>query len=502
VGRLALVAAMGMLIAVGELRAQAVAVIGGEGERAVEIYREIIRRDAYLLIDRDTILGPDFSYAGDLVVVDARLALEGRVEGAVAVLMADLFIRPAAVVGGPVAVLGGGAYLSGRAQRLEIAELPPGFVVELDRSPGGLTVVLQEPPRPPTLRFPALGGLQPPTYDRVNGLSLLWGAELASGGEIPRASLRGTVAARSARRRIDGSAELSIRPAQGLVLTALAGSGTRTPDAWVRGDLANSLAALLFRSDVRDYFHSEELAFSLGIAARDALVPGEGYVAPAIRFHASRDSSLETADPWTLFGRGNPWRPNAPIDDGVLASVVGGAVAGWQGASSRFDGLGAVEWAPGEIGDFKFTQLTASASWSMEALWDHQITVGGSLLHPLGRGGAPRQRWSYVGGAGTLPTFPIGVMRGDHLVFVNSLYLAPIPGLHLPLGGRPRLRLEHAVGAAWTTGTPRPPLEQNVGAGIQLAIFHAMLHSDPSARPFRPRLSLGAQLPARGRLSL
>jgi hypothetical protein len=75
------------------------------------------------------------------------------------------------------------------------------------------------------------------------------------------------------------------------------------------------------------------------------------------------------------------------------------------------------------------------------------------------------------------------------------VYLAPIPRWHLPLIGPPAIRLEHAAGAAWRTADPMPLLEQNIGAGIQLLIFHGMLFVDPAARPLRFRAALGAQLP-------
>jgi hypothetical protein len=93
-------------------------------------------------------------------------------------------------------------------------------------------------------------------------------------------------------------------------------------------------------------------------------------------------------------------------------------------------------------------------------------------------------------------------MRGDHLVFLTSSYSAPIPGLRLPLVGQPALRLEHAAGAAWRSGDPRPPLEQNVGVGVQALLFHAVAFVDPAARPVRPRLAIGLRSPAAATLPL
>src|SRR5690606_14082923 len=126
-----------------------------------------------------------------------------------------------------------------------------------------------------------------------------------------------------------------------------------------------------------------------------------------------------------------------------LISVMASALAGWQGASARFDGAIAVEYAPEGIGDFEFAQATATVDWSSSALWDHELSVNGFTSLPFGGNPAPRQRWSYMGGSGTLPTFPHAAMRGDHVVFVESAYLIPITPLRLPIVGIPLLRFEH-----------------------------------------------------------
>jgi hypothetical protein len=479
------------------LPAQTVTVIGGAEQPAIVLLNQILARGQFMLVDRDTVFGPEFVWPNDLVLVDARLALEGRIDGAVAVIGGDFFVRPRAAVAGPIAVIEGGAFVSGFATAGERIELDPRVSVSVERQPQGYTLSILVPPDPPPLRFPGLAGFGAPTHDRVNGLSLIWGSRLGA-GEDPRVSLSGTVAVRTARRRLDGSLQLTARPSERTSVALQASSGSRTNDAWIRGDLANSLASFFLRSDVRDYFHSNELAVTAAVEPTAMLGRGDAFIAPRARLRVSRDRSLESADPWTVLDRRRAWRPNPPIDEGVLASVVGGATSGWRGGSSTFSGGAALEWGLPQLGDFAFAQLTASLNWWMEALWDHELSVQGHLLHPIGDDAAPRQRWSHVGGPGTLPVHPVAVMRGDHLIFVRSVYLAPIPRVRLPVVGQPTLRLEHAAGAAWVTGTPRPLLEQNAGAGLQVLIFNAMLMVDPTARPFPPRLFLGAEIPGSG----
>jgi hypothetical protein len=478
--------------------AQTLEIDGGEEDRAAALARQIIARGAYQVISRDTVLPAETRVRGDLVVVEARVALEGTVEGAVVVVLGDFFVRPRAHVAGPVVVLGGDAYISGLAIAGEVVRLDPRITPELERTPQLLALTLLDPPDPGPFRVPGMLGFGLPTYDRVNGISIPWSGQLGlTGGDTAVIALHGTGVLRLARRQLDGSAELRFRPAFRSVAGARVGRTTRTNEQWIRGDLANSLSALFVGSDVRDYFASDELAVFAARTPPASLVTGEGYIVPAFQLALSRDRSLPARQVWSLFGGGTGWRPNPPIDEGTLASLSASAAGEWRGPTARFSGGAGLEWAPGIVGDFEFAQLTAGGHWSMQALLDHRIRLHGFTRVPLGSAAAPRQRWSFVGGPGTLPTFATGELRGDHVVFLRSIYTAPIPLLQLPLIGSPTLRLEHAIGTAWATGEPRPPLEQNAAAGLEFFLFHALLYVDPARRPLRPTLSLGIDLPGR-----
>jgi hypothetical protein len=162
-----LLAAVGITTAEG----QAVRVAGGEGERAVRIANQVLARGEYQLIDRDTILGPEYANPGDLVVWDATVRLEGTVDGSVVVVGGRFHVRPNARVGGPIATIRGLALPSGLASVGEIVELTPGQAVLIERTTEAFVVTVVPPPRPPAVGVPGFWGIRGLAYDRVNGIS-------------------------------------------------------------------------------------------------------------------------------------------------------------------------------------------------------------------------------------------------------------------------------------------------------------------------------------------
>jgi hypothetical protein len=478
--------------------AQTVVVAGSYEDTTTSALRQMVERGGYLLLERDTVLSAADTIPGDVVIVEARVTVEGLIRGSVAVVDGDLFVRPGAVVSGPIiAVLGrGGAYLSTLAEVPRSVYMPARVRVSVRRTAGTLTVTIDPPPPIRSLRPKGILGFGPPTYDRVNGLSPTWGLEARFGGiDTALVTIGAHVGYRGARGDVDGTVTAAWRPSSRMLLLAEAGRASRTVDSWIRDDISNSAAALLVQSDIRDYHESDEVALTIVRTAPPPLLAGEWFVVPRLGLHLSRDRSLVTANTWSLFEDDEGWRENPPIDEGTLASAVGGLSAAWRGLTAGFSGDIAAEWAPGEPGDFEFAQLTAQDDFSMLALWNHQIDVTAYGRLPLGGREAPLQRWSHIGGAGTLPTFPDASMRGDHVVFIRSRYFARIPPIQFPLLGEPSLRLEHAIGVAWRTDAPRPPFEQNAGVGLQLSMFNIMLFVDPAEDPLEVMWKVGAQLP-------
>jgi hypothetical protein len=289
--------------------------------------------------------------------------------------------------------------------------------------------------------------------------------------------------------------EASYRSSANSRATLRASRSTRTSDAWIRGDLANSLSALFFASDLRNYYSSDALRLEIARLTPAVLIAGEGFLAPRLSLQLSRDRSLPTGDPHSIFRGEHAWRENPPIDEGILASLTAGASGAWRGPTTRFDAAIAAEWAPPGIGDFHFAQLRASARGRLQALFRHEISITGHLLLPIASELLPRQRWSFVGGQGTLPSFETASMRGDHLLFLESEYNIPLRRLRVPVLGVPALSIKHAAGAAWIGSASRPELEQNLGFGLRFSAFDAIFYIDP-AGPLEPTFILGIRLAA------
>ena len=466
-----------------------------EEDAAVTLVRTVLEDGSYTLLDRDTVL-PEASRLGDVVVLDARVAVEGRIDGRVAIIGGDFFVRPGATVAGPIGVVGGGAYSSGLAEVGPIRETDLRLLIGREREPGREIVVLTRRPGPGPLRIPAPFGFALPTYDRVDGLTLRWRSALATAGDTSTVSLRGTIGYAFERRRPNGALEFRIRPAYRTLIALRASRATHTVDGWIRGDLENSLAALIGRSDARNYFESDEVGLALSRTPPPALIAGEGYIIPSALIRASRDRSVAAGDPWSLRDADTPWRPNPEIDDGTLVSLSARLDAGWRGPFSRLSGGIVGEWAPGIGGDIEFAQFRSSARWSMRAIRDHYLEINGYAQLSIGSDPAPRQRWSFVGGSGTLPTFEMGSIRGDQVLFIESMYEIPVRLLQLPVVGIPTLRFAHAAGTAWATGEPMPRLEQNLGAGVRLLAIDVMVRVDPTRDTLDPVVSIGTRLPS------
>lgn len=473
--------------------AQRVRLEGGEGIPAATVIREIIARDDYLLLDRDTTLDASFRAPGDLLVVDADVRLEGEVPGDVGVLNGALFLRPSSRVTGRVAALGGGAYPSGLATLGELIEADIGVGVSVQPEPSGFRVRISPAPSVPRLTLPGLFGFRLPTYDRVDGLTVAWGPRWRITGEEFGPTVEAFVSYRTARGDFGGGLEAGAPLGGGVRLEAEVARATFTNEEWIRGDLANSAGALLVGSDVRNYHESDYAALTLSRPI-DPTAYGAGWAfGPRLTLLASEDRSLSRNTEWSLFGELD--RINPLIDPGTIVSATAATEVRWTGRSSEFSGEVSLERGLEGPGDFDFTQWVADGFWEVDALWDHTLSLYGRGMGTLGSESAPRQRWSFIGGSGTLPTFDIAELRGDHLLFVRSVYEIPLGFVRVPFLGSPALRLAHSTGTAWESGEDVPSWLQNLGVGLAFSLVHADLVVDPEADGFDPHLSLGASLP-------
>jgi hypothetical protein len=486
------------LILAAPAAAQQVHLVSEVEHPSVEALRTILDGGHYQVIDRDTVIPVTAHLPGDLVVVGATLRLNGVVDGSVAVLNGTLFTRPGSRIGGNIVSVGGIILRSGTAAVGGSLAVPLEVEVMLTREGGDYTLALEPPPPAPRLKAAGLFGLAPPTYDRVNALTLRGGGAFRLGADSLAPTLRVNAALRTARWSPGGTAALVVPVGRSVLATLAGGRETRSSDRWQRDDLTNSAAAFFIRSDSRDYYDSDFATLTLAKRAALPLIPGETFLTPSLDLRVEKDRSLAARDVYTVLGN-EPWRQNPAIGEGRIASIIPGAELGWRGTTAAAGVSAGVElgrflnegsWTQGS----DFAQLVADGHWSMISLWQHTIALRAHYLQPLGSSNVPRQRWSAVGGAATLPTLEYDTRRGDHLLFIQSAYDIPVPRLTVPFLGVPSLGFRHAIGSAWQSEGASPRWAQNIGAGVEFSFLYLFVYLDPS-EGHRTVLSYGVQLP-------
>lgn len=434
----------------------------GEGEPALDLrLSRLLNAGDYLLVTRDTLIGEGDRVLGSVLVIAATFTLEGEIGGDLVGVDANVFLRPTARVRGDAVNIAGGLYRSELAAIGGRVVDRPSAPYRVERGPDVIRIVGTT--RTPRIVLRGLLGFEAPTYDRVNALGLNWGASYllpARGRVEPR--VNGWVGYRSGRGDLDGGLEFEVRRGK---YTAFLGAEKRTVtnEEWIRGDLHNSLSFLVRGKDYRNYYETETVYARLerrfGREGRGAVV--------RVDARSERAGSLGAGDPWVLFD--GAFRPNPPIDEGRIASLGLGLTGDWIGNFAAAEAGAEAEVADDVLGaDFRFARYALWGEWAMDALADHVLEVEWRFQGPApGTRSLPRQRWSFVGGSGTLPTFDIGEFRGDRLVFVESKYIIPIARTLTLFGlGPPELQVIHVFGMAWTEDTPRD-LEQNIGVRLQ-----------------------------------
>lgn len=469
-----LLAAMAVLLLAVPVAAQEVERTGRGDVMLDRRLDRILGAGEYLLITRDTLIAEGDSVPGDLLVLDARLTLAGAVAGDVVGVEADLFIRPSARVGGDVVNIAGGLY------RSEVGRIGGGIVdaplvrYQVTREDDVIRIVAAT--EYTALELHGVMGLHLPTYDRVDALGLNWAATYRPRplGSIQPA-LYGMVGYRSGRGAWQGKTELAfIRAATGFAVGVE--ELTQTNEWWIRGPLLNTLGYFGLGTDARDYFEARRVYVRLD----QSFGRGNAVATAQLRAQVERGRSLGAGDPWTVLGGST--RPNLPIDDGTISSLLSSLFGGWRGTGAQLDAGGSVEVAGSALGgDFSFTRFVLWGEWAMHAFRDHTLEVEWQLRGPFpGTRSLPRQRWSFVGGSGTLPTFETAQFRGDRLAFVESAYIIPLPERwSLPIIGAPDLEIVHAAGMAWTEAERRG-LEQNIGVRLVFLSPYLRVVTDPS----------------------
>jgi len=206
---------------------------------------------------------------------------------------------------------------------------------------------------------------------------------------------------------------------------------TDTPDAFRIGDFENTLFALLFHEDWRDYHEAE------GVSALAKFYAGRD-VRLGVRGRNERHRSLAKTTNWSLFGgSGRDMRENPAVDEGRLRSVAAFAELDTRN-SERNPTRGSLlraqwEWAGDRLGgDFEFQRGVADLRRYVKLSRRHffDIRVAGGIADQARRDGPdgplvgfpaiPVQERFYLGGVGTMRATQFKSLAGDRMLLANA----------------------------------------------------------------------------------
>lgn len=448
-----------------------------------------------LIVTRDTLIAAADTVARPVLVLgEVTIVIEGVLLADLVLVEAGAFVRPGARIRGDAVNINGGLYRSELAEvGGAIIDLPTASYEVVEGEGGALVIVGTDAPSP--LQLDGFKGLQPPRYDRVSGVTLVAGATywLPLIGSL-QPYVRGEAGWRTELGEPVYAAELGAR----LGAYTLAGGYEHrsvTNDAWIRGDLMNSLNYLLSGKDYRDY-HEVDRAWA-GLSRQVGDEQKSLFAVISARLQVADGRTLPGDDPWFILG--DTTRANPPIDDGRITSAVAELELAWEGLETVVDATLTFEQALDALdGDFTFSRVTLDADWAAHAFANHTLEMEAHVQAPLSGDPLPRQRWGFVGGSGTIQTLEFAEFNGDHIVFVETKYVIPLPRrLALPVLGAPDVEIVHATGMAWTEADDRD-FRQEIGARLQFFGLYFRYMLEPS-NPDNAELDIGLSWPFGGR---
>ncbi len=442
-------------------------------------YRVIAGTDSVLSFPRDSTL------TGTVIIIGVpRVTVASTVQGSVVVIGGDLWLHPGVAITDHAIVFGGGVYstMLGSVGGRTIAYRD--FTYDVAEASGGYALTYRslalDEFKP--IEFPGAYGVRVPSYDRVNGLSLPFGPRFWL--DSTRFSVEPILTWRTDLGAIDPEVRATMFMSRTNTVSLIAGRRTLTNEDWIRGAFVNSLGALFTGTDARNYRRADrgELRYSREVE-RD-----NGIITPFVGAVTERAWSVgprvgATSSPWSLFGRKDEEegmrRPNPPVARGRISSVIGGADAELQFQDVEFRGASAVEGALDAPGDGRFVQTTLDGRVRFPAIRNHRFQLEMHSLLTFGDV-APPQRFSYLGGSGTLPTRQLLSMGGDQLLFFESMYTIPIDRISVKFIGSPSIAVRHMIGSA---GVDRlPGFVNNVGLRLSWSLFKVDYVMDPESR--------------------
>jgi hypothetical protein len=460
----------------------------GRGEIAIDtVLQRIASSGLYRLLSVDTVFPATDTIQGPILIAATTTKFEGVILGDVAIVDANVFLRPGSRITGDVVSIRAGLFrapgstIDGTVREWKEAEYYATLDSDGVRITGSRVATL--------LDLDGFGGFHTPYYDRVAGLTAAIGAQYL----LPRVGLaepllHGWVGYQTARERLIGGVDAGLRLAD-YRLSFGAERTVLTNDEWNRG-WTNSFTYVWSGHDYRDYYAADRFFVRQSLAIR-SLYSDLSFLLTA-QIEDAR--SLPSLDPWHAFN--DPARPNPLVSDGRITSVTAAIDGEWERATSIGSVHAAVETAAEVVdGEHAFARFDLGGEVAINALANQTLRVKWRFRGPIGSDSLPRQRWNTIGGQATLATLLDGALRGDRLVWVESDYVIPIPGIRLPILERPALELQHRIGNAWRHGGDSE-LVQNVGLSLRFRIVWLTGLVDPSDTD-RSELRFGISLPRR-----
>ena len=449
----------------------------------------------HLLIRADSahpaVLRRDTTYEQTVIVVGGPAEVASTVHGEVIVVGGDLFLHPGVNISSRAMAIGGGVYetslgqvhggiFSFREFTYRVTALPDGTLA--------LDYELTEVRDTRVVTLPGFFGVRIPSYDRTNGLSLPFGPTLAFDTARYELDLLGVY--RSQLGVVDPQAEVRGTIGRRLTVQLRGGRYTPTNERWIYSDVANSLHMLASGSDARNYYRADRADALVSwvietSTARFTLHAG----GLAERARSARPDTGARGGPWSLLEREEPMgrlRPNPHVLRGTITSALGGLAMEWADQGVNANLTADVELPFSTPDDSRFVQTTLDAFVGFPTFSTQSVQVESHAVITAGDT-APPQRYSYLGGAGTLPTFDLLQFGGDELFWAEGRYIIPIDRVRIRVLGSPTITLRYITGGAGVGKLPT--LEQNVGARFALSFLRVDYLIDPASR--RSNFSVG-----------
>lgn len=483
----AIPAVFALLLAAGSASAQIVLTDQGPGEPGRILAATIIGPHTVMYSQDPVALPRDSVFNQTVIVLAPRVTAASTVHGDVIVVGGDLFMHPGGNIQGRAIAIGGGAYNSTLANvrdgRLSFRDAT--FDVEADAGTGAYRLSyrsLRVDAGQSILTWPLKVGIRIPSYNRVDGVVLPWGPIVTLGDG--RFIINPTITYRSHLGNLDPGIDITADLGK-LDLEIDARRGTFTNDAWIRGDLLNSLTTLAFGTDTRNYFRADRIeatgSFDLLFGGFTVAPLFGGLFENAWSTGASLGPDTSV---FSFFGKDDDgiYRPNPGIVAGHITSLLAGFDGGWSSGdfTSRLNARMeyAVDAPSGFAADRRFLQTTLDGRAAFQTFGSQRLELESHAVLTSGDG-PPPQRYAYLGGSGTLPTLDLLEMGGDQLFFFDAAYVVPFERFSFPFVGSPQATLRFITGSAGVGKLP--DFVQNVGVRVGFPLLGVEYLVDPAS---------------------